>query len=67
MGEVMFNPAYYNAEETYMRIVSPAIAETQEMKVSKIVITISQKITDYDTFGAKNDTIQIADLFIMGK
>lgn len=64
---IKFNPAYYSESEEFMRLCSPCVSETNEMKVGEIRITVSENLVEYDSEGNKNGTIQIADLFIMGR
>ncbi len=46
---------------------SAAVAEFDELKVTKIVITLGEKYEEYDKYGNVSDTIRLGEIVCLGK
>ena len=58
-----------NADENAETLIqgSAAIADFNEIEVSEITITVSQKYVNEDKFGAANTNVGIAEIVVLGK
>ena len=58
-----------NADENAETLIqgSAAIADFNEIEVTEITITVSQKYVNEDKFGAVNASVGIAEIVVLGK
>lgn len=63
MRDIPFDANNYNEEEGFMRPGGSSIAVFNEMKVSEIVITVSEKLASGSEYGQQ---INIADIVVLG-
>ena len=63
LSDIAFNSDYYNEEEGFMRPGGSCVAVFQELKVSEIVFTLSDKLVKDSEYG---NLINISDIVVLG-
>ena len=63
VSDIVFNSDYYNEEEGFMRPGGSCVAVFQDLKVSEIVITVSEKLVNDSEYG---NLINISDIVVLG-
>lgn len=63
LRDIAFDASNYNALEGFMRPGGSSIAVFEELKVSEIVITVSEKLASTSEYG---QTINISDIVVLG-